>query len=67
MSGRLEGKAAIVTGAGQTEGREVGNGRATAIAFGRESAKVLIVALDRSRSRSTMPRWGSASTRSCPG
>jgi NAD(P)-dependent dehydrogenase (short-subunit alcohol dehydrogenase family) len=50
---RLEGKVAIVTGAGQTEGREVGNGRATAIAFGREGAKVLIVDLDESSARAT--------------
>jgi NAD(P)-dependent dehydrogenase (short-subunit alcohol dehydrogenase family) len=40
--GRLEGKVAIVTGAGsQNEG--VGNGRAAAILFAREGARVLLV------------------------
>jgi NAD(P)-dependent dehydrogenase (short-subunit alcohol dehydrogenase family) len=46
MSGRLEGKVAIVTGAGQTAGEKIGNGRATAIAFAREGAKVALVDLD---------------------
>jgi NAD(P)-dependent dehydrogenase (short-subunit alcohol dehydrogenase family) len=40
---RLEGKAAIVVGAGQTPGDTVGNGRATAISFAREGARVLCV------------------------
>ena len=40
---RLKGKAAIVTGAGQREGDGVGNGRATAILFAREGARVLLV------------------------
>jgi NAD(P)-dependent dehydrogenase (short-subunit alcohol dehydrogenase family) len=40
---RLKGKAAIITGAGQREGDGVGNGRATAILFAREGAKVLLV------------------------
>lgn len=45
MSGRLEDKVAIVVGAGQTAGDTVGNGRATAILFAREGARV--VAVDR--------------------
>jgi NAD(P)-dependent dehydrogenase (short-subunit alcohol dehydrogenase family) len=44
---RLEGKTAIVVGAGQTPGETIGNGRATAILFAREGAKVLLV--DRNR------------------
>jgi len=40
---RLEGKVAIVTGAGQTPGDTIGNGRATAILFAREGARVLLV------------------------
>jgi NAD(P)-dependent dehydrogenase (short-subunit alcohol dehydrogenase family) len=45
MSGRLQGKIAIVVGAGQTPGDTIGNGRATAILFAREGARV--VAVDR--------------------
>ena len=44
--GRLRGKAAIVVGAGQTPGETVGNGRASAIVYGREGAKVLVVDRD---------------------
>ena len=43
MSGRLAGKVAIVVGAGQTPGDTIGNGRATAILFAREGARVLAV------------------------
>jgi len=45
MSGRLAGKIALVVGAGQTPGDTIGNGRATALLFAREGAKV--VAVDR--------------------
>ena len=41
--GRLAGKTAIVTGAGQTPGQTVGNGRAMALLFAREGARVLCV------------------------
>jgi NAD(P)-dependent dehydrogenase (short-subunit alcohol dehydrogenase family) len=40
---RLAGKTAIVVGAGQTPGDTIGNGRATAILFAREGARVLAV------------------------
>jgi NAD(P)-dependent dehydrogenase (short-subunit alcohol dehydrogenase family) len=40
---RLEGKVAIVVGAGQTPGDTIGNGRATAILFAREGARLLLV------------------------
>lgn len=43
MSGRLADKVAIVVGAGQTEGDTIGNGRATAILFAREGARVMAV------------------------
>jgi NAD(P)-dependent dehydrogenase (short-subunit alcohol dehydrogenase family) len=43
--GRLDGKVAVVVGAGQTPGQTIGNGRATAVLFGREGAHV--VAVDR--------------------
>ena len=40
---KLEDKVAIVIGAGQTPGETIGNGRATAIRFAREGARVLLV------------------------
>lgn len=53
MSGRLEGKAAIVVGAGQTPGETIGNGRATAILFAREGARVLVVDRDEASAKET--------------
>ena len=43
MAGRLQGKIAVVVGAGQTPGETVGNGRAMALLFAREGASVLCV------------------------
>jgi NAD(P)-dependent dehydrogenase (short-subunit alcohol dehydrogenase family) len=40
---RLKDKVAIVVGAGQTPGDTIGNGRATAILFAREGARVTLV------------------------
>ncbi len=40
---RLEGKVAIIVGAGQSPGEGIGNGRATAIRFAQEGAKILAV------------------------
>ena len=42
MPKRVEGKAAIVVGGGQTRGETVGNGRATAIVLAREGARVVV-------------------------
>ena len=42
MARRVEGKAAIVVGGGQTPGETVGNGRATAIVLAREGARVVV-------------------------
>ncbi len=53
MTGRLQGKTAIVVGAGQTPGLTVGNGRATAITFAREGADVLLVDRDETAVRDT--------------
>jgi NAD(P)-dependent dehydrogenase (short-subunit alcohol dehydrogenase family) len=43
MDKRLEGKVAIVTGAGQTPGDTIGNGRAISVLFARAGAKVMLV------------------------
>lgn len=43
MGSRLAGKVGIVVGAGQTPGETIGNGRAAAILFAREGARVLLV------------------------
>jgi NAD(P)-dependent dehydrogenase (short-subunit alcohol dehydrogenase family) len=43
VTSRLEGKSGIVVGAGQTPGETIGNGRAAAILFAREGARVLLV------------------------
>ena len=43
---RLKDKVAIIVGGGQTPGETVGNGRATALVFAREGAKVLLVDRD---------------------
>ena len=42
MGDRLKDKVAIVVGAGQSPGETVGNGRATAILFAREGARVML-------------------------
>ncbi|MBA3652756.1 MAG: SDR family oxidoreductase [Actinobacteria bacterium] len=46
MTGRLEGKAGIIVGAGQTAGETIGNGRAASLLFAREGARVLLVDRD---------------------
>ena len=51
---RLAGKVAIVTGAGQAEGEGLGNGRATAIAFAREGATLVLA----NRSRASLEETG---------
>ena len=62
--GRLEGKVAIVTGAG-SRGSVIGNGQATAILFAQEGAEVLLVDADNERVNRTVnaikSRGGSAS------
>ncbi len=51
---RLKDKIAIVIGAGQTPGEGIGNGRATAILFAREGAKVMAVDRDLASARETI-------------
>ena len=52
-SGRLEGKVAIVTGAGSS-GPGVGNGKAAAVLFAREGARVLLVDNVQARAEETL-------------
>jgi NAD(P)-dependent dehydrogenase (short-subunit alcohol dehydrogenase family) len=52
MERRLENKTIIVVGAG-TKGEGIGNGKATAIQFAREGAKVLCVDHDKSAAETT--------------
>lgn len=46
MGDRLQGKVAIVTGAGSTAGAGIGNGKASAIVYAREGASVVLVDLN---------------------
>jgi len=50
---RLEGKRAVVVGAGQTPGETIGNGRAAAVLFAREGAEVLLVDRDLAAAQDT--------------
>jgi NAD(P)-dependent dehydrogenase (short-subunit alcohol dehydrogenase family) len=52
--GRLDGKVAVVVGAGQTPGQTIGNGRATAVLFGREGAQVVAVDRDLGAAEATV-------------
>ena len=51
---RLQDKVAIVVGAGQSPGEGVGNGRATALTFAREGAKVVCVDRDLKSAQETV-------------
>jgi NAD(P)-dependent dehydrogenase (short-subunit alcohol dehydrogenase family) len=50
---RLADKVAVVVGAGQTPGTTIGNGRATAVLFARQGARVLVVDRDASSAAET--------------
>jgi NAD(P)-dependent dehydrogenase (short-subunit alcohol dehydrogenase family) len=52
-AGRVEGKVAIVTGAGSTPGPGVGTGKAISIALAREGAKLLLVDINPERAEDT--------------
>ena len=52
MGNRLQGKVAIVTGAG-TRGDGIGNGKACAILYAREGARVVAVDIDRELAQAT--------------
>ena len=52
--GRVDNKAAIVTGAGSTPGPGSGTGKATAVALAREGARVLLVDIRPERAEETL-------------
>ncbi len=52
-SPRLGGKVAIVVGAGQTPGETIGNGRATAVLFAAEGARLVLVDRDLAAAQAT--------------
>lgn len=54
MAGRLAGKIAIITGAGQQPGATPGNGRATAIRFSQEGATCVLVDRNRDWAQETL-------------
>ncbi|HUR48864.1 MAG TPA: SDR family NAD(P)-dependent oxidoreductase [Acidimicrobiales bacterium] len=59
--GRLDKRVAVIVGAGQTAGSTIGNGRATAITFAREGARVLLVDRDKESLEETV-EWVRAET-----
>ena len=54
MTGRLEGRVALIAGGGQSPGQTVGNGRATALTFAREGAKLAIADIDPASAEETV-------------
>ena len=50
---RLADKVAMIVGGGQTPGDEIGNGRAAALLFAREGARVVVVDRDEASARET--------------
>jgi len=54
MAKRVEGKAAIVVGGGQTPGQTIGNGRATAVVLAREGARVCVADRDVKSAQATV-------------
>jgi NAD(P)-dependent dehydrogenase (short-subunit alcohol dehydrogenase family) len=54
MTQRLKDKVAIVVGGGQTPGQTIGNGRATALLFAREGAKVMVADRDLAAAEDTV-------------
>ncbi|MFV2177047.1 SDR family NAD(P)-dependent oxidoreductase [Actinomadura sp. LOL_016] len=62
-AGRVEGKVAIVTGAGSTPGPGIGTGKATAVVLAEEGASVLLVDLHANRAEETRAMIGEAGGR----
>ncbi|MDF1734608.1 MAG: SDR family oxidoreductase [Minwuia sp.] len=58
VAGRLEGKVALICGAGQTPGETTGNGRAMALLFARAGARVVAADRDLGRAEETVAMIG---------
>lgn len=56
--GRLQDKVAIIIGAGQSPGEEVGNGRATTIRFAQEGARILAVDINEASAQESLELSG---------
>jgi NAD(P)-dependent dehydrogenase (short-subunit alcohol dehydrogenase family) len=54
MAGRLAGRTALVVGGGQTPGETIGNGRAMAVLFAREGARVAVADRVEERAQETV-------------
>lgn len=65
ISMRLQGKIAIVIGAGQGPGTGMGNGRATVMRFAQEGAKVMAVDRDLASAQETVAMTGEAAKDCC--
>src|SRR3981081_1404333 len=57
---RLKDRVAVVVGAGQSPGEGMGNGRATALTFAREGARVLCVDHNLASAQETVDMIGAA-------
>jgi NAD(P)-dependent dehydrogenase (short-subunit alcohol dehydrogenase family) len=56
--GRLEGRVAVVVGGGQTPGLTIGNGKAAAILYAREGARVFVVDVSPAAAQETADEIG---------
>ena len=63
MTGRMTGKTAVVVGAGQSPGANVGNGRATALLLAREGAQVMCVDRDEASAAETVANGAATAAR----
>ena len=52
--GKLEGQVALIVGGGQIPGETIGNGRATALTFAREGAKIAVADIDMDLAQKTV-------------
>ena len=51
---RLEDQVVLIVGGGQIPGETIGNGRATALTFAREGAKVAVADIDKDLANETV-------------